>query len=501
MNPFATLRATVLRRIFALARAGLAHHVAGGAVPVAPLLVHGSIGALAALLVRDSLGPFAFALAILSLSAALVTLPLLGELAPLLRADPAEEWIAAQPVTQREIRLARSIVAILVVAGLAASSLVPAAIFAPQGWSILERVELVAAGLGLALTLAAGLLTALSVLGGRAEGVLVLMQTLLFAGIVVGGLLGLRSVPELARLARPEDGPAWIAWLPSTWFAAGFGGSWLPALGASCAGLVLLVVAPSAPAPSALRRSALTIALAPLHAIAARVWVRREERASFELVARLLPLERDVILRTYPLVGIPLAFLAAGAKAAGPERDAMLALLLFAPPVWLPILLMHVPASASFGARWILDGAPIEHEALHSGARKAVAVRFLVPLYLALFGLAAWQAGPAFAIRLVVPAALVAWLVLGPIYATYVRDLPLSRAPDDLLVEMDWTGPMMALGFVQVVAAVVAWKFLAHWPAAIVVSLALLALAVLGERRSRARALAMASASARRAPQ
>lgn len=474
----------MIRRILALARAGLAHHVAGGAVPVAPLVVHGSVGALAALLVRDSLGAFPFALAILSLSAALVALPLLGDLAPLLRADPCEEWVAAQPVTKREIRLARSLVAILVVAGLAASSLIPAAIFAPDGWSLADRAALVVAGLGLALTLAAGLLTALSVLGGRAEGALVLLQTLLFAGIVVGALVGLRSVPELARIVRPEDGPAWLAWLPSTWFARGFAASWWPALVASASALVLLVVAPAAPAPSALRRGALSVVLSPLHALAARIWVRHEERASFELVARLLPLERDVILRTYPLVGIPLAFLAAGAKAAGPEREALLALLLFAPPVWMPVLLVHVPASASHAARWILDGAPMDHAALHAGARKAIAVRFLAPLYVVLFVLAAWQAGPEFAARLVVPAALVAWLVLGPIYAMCVRDLPLSRSPDDLLVEMDWTGSMIALGAVQVIAAVAAWKFLDTWPAAMSVSLALAAIAFAQGRRA-----------------
>ncbi len=477
----------MLRRVLALARAGLAHHVAGGAIPVAPLVVHGSVGALAALLVNDMLGPFPFALAILSLSAALVALPLLGDLAPLLRADPAEEWIAAQPVTPREIRLARSLVAVLVVGGLAASFLVPAAIFAPWSWSFGDRLALIAVGLGQALVLAATLLAALSLLGGRAEGLLIGLQTLLFGAIVVGALVGLRSMPELARIAEPASGPAWLAFVPSTWFAAGFVGSWKAAAIASVAALVMLVVVPSAPAASASRRSALSMALAPLHALAVRTWVRREERASFELVARLLPLERDVVLRTYPLVGIPLAFLAAGARSGGPEREALLALLLFAPPIWLPVLLVHVPASASHGARWILDGAPLATDALHAGARKAIAVRFLVPLYAVLFVLAAWQAGPGFAARLVVPAALVAWLVLQPIYELCVRDLPLSRAPDDLLVEMDWTGAMIALGALQVVLAVSAWKFLDTWPAAIGAATLLVLMAVMRERANGAR--------------
>ena len=50
---------------------------------------------------------------------------------------------------------------------------------------------------------------------------------------------------------------------------------------------------------------------------------------------------------------------------------------------------------------------------------------------------------------------------------------------------MDWTGAMMTLGAVQVVAAVTAWKFLDTWPVAIVVSAVLLALVVAGERRGR----------------
>jgi len=131
--------------------------------------------------------------------------------------------------------------------------------------------------------------------------------------------------------------------------------------------------------------------------------------------------------------------------------------------------------------------APLSTDALHAGARKAIAVRFLVPLYAVLFVLAAWQAGPGFAARLVVPAALVAWLVLQPIYELCVRDVPLSRAPDDLLVEMDWTGAMIALGALQVVLAVSAWKFLDRWPAAIGAAGVLLLMAVLRERAHRAR--------------
>jgi hypothetical protein len=474
MQPGSVVSRRVLHRVLSLVRAGLAHHWAGGALPLAPLVVHGSAGALATLLVRDVLPPHAFALAILSLSAALVALPLLGDLAPLLRADPAEEWIAAQPVTAREIRIARSVVAVTVVLCIAAAALLPAAALAPASMGLAQRAALFVWGLGQALAVAAALLALLSALGGRAEAALLGLQTLLFGAVVAGALVGLRHVPELAQVAQPGAGAAWLAAFPPSWFAAAVVGEPGRAALAALLAVALLTLAPSAPAPRAAGRGALDVLLEPLCALASRTWVRRDERATFELVRRALPLERDVVLRTYPLVGIPLAFLAAGARGAGPERDALLALLLFMPPVWLPILLVHVPASASHAGRWILDGAPLPTAALHAGARKAIAVRFLLPLYVALAGLAAWSGGLELALRLALPAALVSLLLLRTLYARCVHDLPLSRAPDDMLVEMDWTGSMLGIGVLQVGLAVLAWKLLATWPAALLACAALL---------------------------
>jgi hypothetical protein len=457
----------VFARVLALFRAGLAQHWAGGAIPLGPLLVHGSLGALAALLVRDVLPPSTYALALLSLSAALLTLPLLGDLAPLLRADPSQEWLEAQPVTRRELRLARSLVAATVVLTLAAASLVPAAALAPPAMAWDARLVLLGSGLLQALVVAAALLAVFSLLGGRAESALVLLQTLLFALVAAGALIGLRHVPELAKLPRDA---AWPAWYPPAWFASVLRGELAAAASAGALALGLLFAAPSAPAPQASGRSALGTLLGPLLRVAARTWVRREERATFELVARALPLERDVVLRTYPLVGIALAFLFAGARGEGAGRDALLALLLFMPPVWLPVLLVQVPGSASHGARWILDGSPLDEGALHAGARKALVVRFLVPLYVALGVLAAWSAGAHFALCVTPPAFLTAVLLSRQLYANCVHDLPLSRAPDDLLVELDWTGTMLGIGLLQAVLAVLAWKFLGSWQLALLVS-------------------------------
>ncbi len=477
-------------RVLALARAGLAQHWAGGAVPAAPLIVHGSAAAVSALLVNDVLPPFAYALAMLALSAALIALPLLGDVAPLLRSDPAEEWLAAQPVTPREIRLARSLVAVTVVGSIAAAALLPMALFAPASMDLTQRALLFATGLGQALAVTAALLAVLSVLGGRAESVLVALQTVLFGGVVLGALLGLRHVAGMARVTAPGDGPAWLPWFPPAWFAGPFVAA--PSFAWRAAGpvavvaaLVLLWLAPAAPAARASRRSTLGALLEPLRALAARTWVRVEERASFDLVWRVLPLERDVVLRTYPLVGIPLAFVLAGSRTPGPERDALLTLLLFMPPIWMPVLLVHVPACASHEARWLLEGAPTDPAHLHAGARKAVTLRFLLPLYAALFALAAWQAGVEFAARVAIPAALLSVLLLRPLYRHCVHDTPLSRSPDDLLVELDWTGVLLGAGMIQVVFAVLAWKFLAAWPVALAVCAGLVALEWLADRRER----------------
>jgi hypothetical protein len=62
-----------------------------------------------------------------------------------------------------------------------------------------------------------------------------------------------------------------------------------------------------------------------------------------------------------------------------------------------------------------------------------------------------------------------------------VRDLPLSRAPEDLAAAIDWTGLVSALAVGLTVAAVLANRFLT-WPAGLLVGLVLLVLD-LGLRR------------------
>ena len=174
-----------------------------------------------------------------------------------------------------------------------------------------------------------------------------------------------------------------------------------------------------------------------------------------------LPLEREFVLRTYPMFGIPLAFLVAGARGeTGPGHDGLLAVLLFTPATYLPILLAHVPATASFRARWLLETAPVSPAAIANGALKAIAVRFLLPLYVLLFALTWSQVDAAFALRLALPGALLSLIVMRRLYPMCVGDLPLSVAPNEIEAKMDWTGTLLTLAIGLTVVAVVAFKLI-----------------------------------------
>jgi hypothetical protein len=471
-------------------RAGFAAHWGAGKWPAAPIVAHGTAAAVLCGLASGSLPPFGYGLFALAVSGALIALPLLGDFGPLLRSDPAAEWVEALPVTRGELRLARTLLVLFAVFVLSLASLLPAAWFAPGG--LAGKIALVAAGLGQSVLVAALLLALQSTLGERAETLLVLLQTGLVVGIVLGLAIGLRLLPRIAGLASPVDSglgvfpPAWFATalvpdsLPWAWRAA----PWISAAGA----LLVLAVCPLPRSPRARStRGWLAVLLAPLRALATRVWVRRDERPAFDLVCDALPLEREFVLRTYPMIGIPLAFLLAGSRGESDAmREGILAVLLFTPAAYLPILLVHVPATASHEARWILETSPIAPDAHARGAVKAVAVRFLVPLYALLFVLAWTQAGLAFALRIALPAGILASILLRALYAKFVKELPLSVAPDEIEARLDWTGVLTGLGIGLTLAAILAVRYVGNLATGLALAAALVVVdGVLDRRRRR----------------
>lgn len=473
-------------RIRALLAAGFRSQWGSGAWPIAPLVMHGSLSAVLCALFADVLQPFGYAVFALALSGGLLLLVLLGEFGSLLQADEAGEWIEAQPVRPLELRLARALLVFSLLGALALASLLPAAFFLPHA-DLGGRLLLVVSGLGQAVLLAAALLLLQSLLGPRAEGVLVTLQTLLVGGIVLGVVLGPRLARHVAGATGWDTLPDGLHYLPCAAFAGvlGEGGSsaW-PAWAATAAAVLALVLVPAPRATSGTRgRAPLDLLLAPLRAGVRRLWVRRAERASFELVCDALPKEREFVLRTYPMLGIPLAFLLAGAGGAKPEtREGLLALLCFTPATYLPVLLVHVPASRSAAARWILDSAPVAPAALAGGALKALVLRFLVPLYALLFGLAWNLASLEFALRMAPAGCLVSVLTLRPLYALLVHEPPLAVLPERIETKMDWTGPLIGLAMGLTVAAVLALKFVTSVPLALGLCAALVAGIVLQER-------------------
>lgn len=451
-----------MSRVLALVRAQLSGEILGERTPVAALAMQTVVAGLLCAVARGEVGAFGYALFALSIPLALVAVPLLGELAPLLRADPAAEWIGAQPITPRQLRLGR-ILTLLAIAGmLALASLVPAALLAPESFGALDRVRLCVHGLGLVWVLAATLLVLQRVLHRFGEAPTVLLQTLVFLGVLVGLLAGLRSLPVLDQLTGAERT---LVFIPQAWFAAWIAPS-APAtltalaVGASVLGAFALLVAPFPPAPRArTTHSVLSRLLTPARRLAEALWVRDAERGPFGFVYDGLPAERDFVLRTYPLVAAPLVFLVFGADPTKIEGEGLFALLLFAPAAYLPFVLMHVPTTATPDARWLVDTAPLPEHVEDEAALKAVAVRLLLPLYVGIGALVAVLASTELAVRLW-PVAVAAGLVTLRVLGKNPGARPLSIPANDLA--SSWNeglgGVLIGVGVGMTLIAVAAWR-------------------------------------------
>ncbi|MEY2747284.1 MAG: hypothetical protein RL112_2326 [Planctomycetota bacterium] len=471
----------MVRRVVLLARALLAARLSQGEWPVAPLVAQGSFAALLAWLARDGMGEWPWAWCALSLSLALVALPLLGEFAPVVADDPAREWLEAQPVRPFEVRAARALAVVALVWIVAGAALLPLSLLAPPEMDAASRVALFGAGLAQAAFLAASLLAVHAWLGARAHGALVALQTALMGLVVVGGLAGVRQLGALRDLAGPQG---WMMATPSAWFAHGWAaeGSPWPALVALAAGAALLLLVPPGKPAHGGGGGVLDALLEPLRRLALFAWVRRDERAGFAFTWEALPKERDFVLRTYPLLGIPLAFLWVGLREGDEElRGGTIALLAFAPATYLPVLLSQVPASRGHAARWIFDGAPCDHAPIEAGAHKALCLRVLSPLFALLLVVALAVGEGAVAARLLPVAFLATCILARALWGRCVAGLPSCVAPERVEAPLDMTGTMVALAFGTTILAVASWVLLSNWGA--LVACAALAFALRSTRR------------------
>lgn len=437
----------------------------------APLWLHAVLSAVLCLLVRGAVPDHTFELIAYSLSAVLLAIPLLGDFGTVLRTDPAREWVEALPVRKSEVALTRALLMLTSVSLLALASLLPVALLAPSTFSVLQRVTFVLSGIAQAICLAATLLALQSLLRGALANLLVLLQTLLVGGAVVGTVAGLRFIPQLKDIAL--DDPR-LALYPPTWFVSG---DWR-LFAALAIAVLVLVVSPAPPEERASNRLSLADRLLlPFRKLASVLWVRKDERAAFDLVYDVLPREREFVIRTYPMLGIPLAFLMLGIEGeSGVERDVMLAVLLFTPAAYMPVLLTHIPASRTPEASWILETSPTAPAAIANGALKAVAVRFVLPLFVMLSAVSTAFAGFEFTLRVALPGALVTLLVMRRLYPSCACGTPLSRGLMELEHDQDLMKSMIAQSLVLPILGIAAWKF-ASGPAQVLILVSLLVLA------------------------
>ncbi|MDF1839468.1 MAG: hypothetical protein P1V35_16490, partial [Planctomycetota bacterium] len=453
------------RRIWSLAKARLQGEwfgEGGGSLPIAPLLFQAMVSSALLLVVRGDLDPHGHAVFAFTLLMALSLLSLLGELAPLLAQDPAEEWVAGLPVQPRDIRLSKILVCTLIVSVMSLSVSVPAALLVPGEVDWLWRISLVGLGVLFAACLTATGLLLHALCQGSRSGLLVLLQAMLFVGMFVGFATTLGRASILSGWS--ETSGTWLA-LPSTWFAAplapnAMGTATYLLLGFIGLSAAILHWAPFPPSVAAQGTQSLVgTALKPLRALAKAIWVRPKERAIFDWIFEGLPAEKDFALRTYPLMAIPLAFLFLGADSDTQQGQGLLAILCFAPLTYLPILLLFVPTTAHPDARTLLDTAPLHPQNEAEGARKAVAIRIVLPLYLGLTVLISWLANVELALHLVPPAAGFTVLLMRSLWKYYVERPPLSTPASDLggVWRDDLTGGMFFLAVISVGLALITW--------------------------------------------
>jgi len=453
--------------------------------PIPAVVFLAALSSVIASLAGELLPPFPYAFLALSLGPLVLGLPILSDLVGLLRHDEGLEWVSALPTRPAELTLARTAHLGAWLGALALAWFIPWSGFAPAGLGLGARLALPLLGFLLALGLATALIWAQQVLLARLAGLWVALETLWMVLAVVGILRILGGLPAIAAWST---GAAGLALLPSTWFARALveGGHWWwtpAALGFPCLLALLRVPASEQAAPTA--RGGLERWLAPLRWLALRFWVRSDERGPFELVFRGPGREREFALRTYPMIGIPLAFLWLGASGGSEHwRTDVLALLLFTSGVSLPLLLVHLPLTQSPGAAWIQRLAPLGTRSHREGAIKAVFVRWVVPLYVALLAIGLGLGRGADVLRLWAPALLLALLLVRWLYPRCVRDLPLSTAPDELPANLDWAGPVTTLALGLTILAVLANRML-DWGASLALTLFLVALeGWKGRRRS-----------------
>ena len=402
-------------------------------------------------LVRDYLPPFAYGVFAASILMGWIAFALVGEWAHLLRSTEQENWLASLPATALDRRIARALHVLALVLMLAVPSALIAALLAP-GVDWATRGFFALSLVGGSIATAAFLAVLVLFFSGRFEGLWMALQSIGLGAFVLGLVESLGNLSRLRLLPELGDPTAPFLWfLPPAWFAAPLGSAGVPVwrfglpIALSLAGALTLMLLPAARQGGSVKRGWLGTALGPLRRLAARTWVRPRERAAFDLVFDALPSEREVVLRSYPLVGLPLVFLVLAIVGSDEPRTQgdFLAIVQFGAVLYLPVLITQVPISRSFEAAWLLEASPSTPADLQLGALKATIVRFVVPLYL-LFAILTWSLrGFESVPRLTLPAFAIAVVATVRLWPQCVVANPLSISPEEFSPPTSWYGSLL----------------------------------------------------------
>ena len=478
-----------------LARARLAQVLPGaGWLPVAGILIHGGLVTLVALVLAEAVSPPLFAALTLALSGLLCTTALLGDLAPLLAVDPAGDWIAAQPVSPRDLERARASVLVLVLGALGFGGMLPTALLAPEAWGLGPRLLLPVLGAVQALALAATLTALLRLAGRSATEVTVALQTGALLGLFAGVIGMLSLLPSLRELGQV---PAPWSWLPPAGLgslaaslgvqpAPGSGLSW-PWVGWLWVGAAVALpwLPPATAAPARGTRTPLARLLAPLVHLVERHALTPQQRAPFRFIQAALPAEQDFAVRAWPLGLAPLALLAAGADPTTEHGQGLYALACFAPAAYLPVFMTFVPTTATPAARWVLEAAPLRARDEAIGARWAVFVRVVLPLQAAISGLLLAAVPSAQVLTWTVVSLALAGIVLALAWSGTVESPPLSRQATELGGAFEGgSGGLLLNALLAGGVALATWRLAPSLPTALGLAATTVVALVLAGRRS-----------------
>lgn len=365
---------------------GESRHQQAGSALAAGALFQSGIALIAGVLLYLGLPPFHLALAGLTLVAVLTAMVLGPEAATVLKAS--NDNLAGLPVSVATVRTARAVHAILYIILGASGAAIPIAVFVGfAAENVMTGFATWLAAMHQTLFFASVVAGIHAILGSVKY--LSRLRTLvgLFIGtLLVGALLfGIRPLPDLR--AAIDGHLDLLSYYPVTWFAAeatavsetvprhllllSIGGSAVALALGACAAVLKETEAATAPPPG------------PIRVFFSKLFVRENERATFDFTLNILPREGDRALRVAPFLAFPAALLTVGAAIYdAKERLLFVRILLMVTGAYLPVAVLLLSRSRHAAARWVFDCAPIAApKLLRCGVYKALIFSIVIPMF------------------------------------------------------------------------------------------------------------------------